>query len=132
MGTSVGAIGVRSVCSSSQWEINIRSCAGGSGVHPRSKFCGLLTSGREDGGKGGGSENVDLCLMAETSQGRVPRTYGLVENRSDSVPQTSLNFSLLGEESRPRGWVQVRKGTCRIESSLETPSELAQGPHGRN
>lgn len=106
---------------------------GGSGVHPPSEFCGLLTSGREDGGKGGGgSQNVDLCLMAETSQGRVPRTYGLVETRSDSVPQTSLSFCLPGEESRPRGWVQVRKGTGGIESSLEMPSELAQGPHGRN
>lgn len=80
-------------------------------MHSPSKLCGLLTSGNGDGGNGGGSENVGLCLMAETSQGRVLRSHGLVETRSDSVPQTSLSFSVLGEESRSRGWVQVRKGT---------------------
>lgn len=61
---------------------------------------------RSLGRKWRGGENVDLCLMAK-HQGRVPRSHGLVETRSDSGPQTSLNFSVLGEESTPGGWAQV-------------------------
>ena len=85
-------------------------------------------------------EDVDLCLMAETCQGRFSGSPRIVEKRSDSVPQTSLNSP--GEEwarggegyqsepaplwKYPQSWLRSHVRETSILTSL---SHLILDPH---
>lgn len=82
------------------------------------------------------SENINLCLMVKTSQGRFPGSHGIVEKRGDPVPQSSLNS--LWEGCRPevgvcggerRSLSQLLFGSVLKAGSGATWEKLVSSPH---